>query len=349
VSASSAIRDAGPAEPGLGQAVRAVEVWCAISGDDAAAVRAEMLKETPKSQVYRLRNLRSGRPGVIAKRRRLGATVVEQTVYETILPRLPVASPPYYGTIVEDDGTYAWLLLGDVGEEWYDPDVASHRDAAARWLASLHLGPWRDGEAERMPSRGAGHYAEHLREGRAQVRAFAEARPLVRRERAVVAALLARYDDLDGAWNGIEAFCATAPATVVHGDFVGKNVRVRETGNSIALFPFDWETAGWAPPAADLARFPREAAEFELYASLVRPAWPDVSVEVVERLAAIGFLFRALATVNWAAAKRADHPERFVATLAKYEPHLAAAVTGRPWETNGVPSRARAAARGVRA
>ncbi len=67
---------------------------------------------------------------------------------------------------------------------------------------------------------------------------------------------------------------------------------------------FDWELAGWGSPAADLAQvtaFSGMSAnvDLETYQLSMRDTLPDLSAADVERLAACGSIFRALASLNW--------------------------------------------------
>ena len=84
------------------------------------------------------------------------------------------------------------------------------------------------------------------------------------------------------------------PATLVHGDLQRKNTYLRRSPDGPQLFAVDWETAGWGVPAADLTRI-----DLPTYWSVVRPAWRDVELEDVQRLAAVGRVFLQLAAIHW--------------------------------------------------
>ncbi len=102
------------------------------------------------------------------------------------------------------------------------------------------------------------------------------------------------------------------PATLVHGDFARQNVRVRHGQAGLVLLPFDWGTAGWGVPAADLAgsatfasQFPGArhilagCADIVAYRSAIGDMWPLLDVESLQRLANVGSIFRVLAAINW--------------------------------------------------
>ena len=84
------------------------------------------------------------------------------------------------------------------------------------------------------------------------------------------------------------------PPTLVHGDFRPKNAYVRAGANGLDLFAIDWETAGWGVPAVDLI-----GIDLPTYWSVVQPSWPDVRLEDVRRLAAVGRVLRPLAAIRW--------------------------------------------------
>ena len=95
----------------------------------------------------------------------------------------------------------------------------------------------------------------------------------------------------------MEKLCEGMPRTFVHGDFKEKNIRVRNSPDGMTLLPFDWEMAGWALPAADMAKCPDAA----LYWSTVRQHWPALNWEDIERMTHVGAMFRLLASIYWEA------------------------------------------------
>jgi aminoglycoside phosphotransferase (APT) family kinase protein len=91
------------------------------------------------------------------------------------------------------------------------------------------------------------------------------------------------------------------PLTLVHGDFVAKNLRVRNSQEGPILLPLDWETAGWGVPAADLAQVVGRAARPDLatYWSIVRESSWELDLPTLQRLADLGVVFRVLAAIRW--------------------------------------------------
>jgi aminoglycoside phosphotransferase (APT) family kinase protein len=121
----------------------------------------------------------------------------------------------------------------------------------------------------------------------------------------LVEGIQAHLEDVGAHWNRLEAACEGAPKTLVHGDFSGKNVRLRSDNGHTRVDVFDWEDAGWGVPAVDLAQqrlpFGRLSANPDIptYWSTVRERWPDASAEALHRLAYSGTVFRALAGLQW--------------------------------------------------
>ena len=76
-----------------------------------------------------------GGAAVIAKR--CAATTAERTVYEDILPHVPITALHYYGG-TQHDGEVCWLFLEDAGEQRYSPYSKEHCALAGRWLGMLH-------------------------------------------------------------------------------------------------------------------------------------------------------------------------------------------------------------------
>ena len=110
-------------------------------------------------------------------------------------------------------------------------------------------------------------------------------------------AVASQCDAVESNWGEIERFCEPFPRTLVHGDFQGKNVRVRTDGSGMSLLPLDWETAGWGVPAPDL-----ETVDLSSYWNAVRHTWPQLCRENLERLASYGLLFRLMVCISWESA-----------------------------------------------
>ena len=138
-------------------------------------------------------------------------------------------------------------------------------------------------------------------------------------------ALAADCDRLESRWSEVETICAVIPLTVVHGDFVPKNVGIWNTKLGLALWAVDWEHAGWGVPAADLAQFTCRTVSPDLaaYGSVLRESLPGVADRALRDLAHCGIFFRLLLAVSWETPLLTFRPYRYlshpVSSLATYQ------------------------------
>jgi hypothetical protein len=296
----------------------AVRAWLSLGG--ATPQHVEVLKASRRRKlgVYRLEGAGPGDSAVIAKICKRKTAEVESAVYEQLLPRLPMPSLRYYGSVRDDDRQHRWLFLEDAGGEGYSPAEPEHRRLAAHWLATVQLHAAEFLAGADLPDRGPRHYLVHLLNAREEI-----ARQLRRHEEEsdeapVLADLLSKLDVLESHWSELAAFCDTLPPTLVHGDFVSRNLRVIRKGRSRGLAIFDWETGGLGVQAPDLTqllepqraelavlrrskRFYRFSASpcLETYRSELAAAGTPLETETVEQAAAIGGLFRCVAAIDW--------------------------------------------------
>lgn len=270
----------------------AVRAWTAATSLATLPECIHVRRRASSSAIYRLVGVGTGGTDVFAKRNLAQRSAIERTVYGEILPELPLVAPHYYGSHVEDP--YEWIFVEDVGEDRYSPQEPQHLRAGARWIGTLHVGALRIAAARSLPDCSPARYLTHLRAARQKVTRYAHgdrSRPLAPR---TLEAILSLCDDLEARWQRVEEGCAGAPATAVHGDFRRKNVRVRTRGSTLDVFPIDWETAGWGCPALDLLRI-----DLRAYWSVVREAWPHVTLDTVERIARMAEVLHWTAALNW--------------------------------------------------
>ncbi len=273
----------------------AVQAWRTIESG-AAPTSVEVLKpEKRRSSVFRLNGIGPAGAGVIAKRRQRGELDLEHRLYTTILPSLPLPSLQGLG-FAEADEDRSWFFLEDAGERWYSPRDPQHRALAVRWLADLHTWP---ADLASLPDTGPAYFRSVLDAGLDGVRAGLARTDLPPPDGAVLRSIASQLECVRERWEDVEAACATAPRGIVHGDFVPKNVRVRTGSGGPELVAFDWETAGIASPAADVGLLPEDGDSLRLYHALVSQAWPELSLEDVQRLAQAGRVLRLLSCVHW--------------------------------------------------
>jgi hypothetical protein len=276
------------------QAHPAVRAWRAATSVATTPASIQVLRERRKS-LYRLPGLAPDGTAVIAKRAVAPRTLLERTVYEQILPRLPLTTPHYYGSWL--DGADGWLFLEDVGAHQFSRHDPQHRAIAARWVATLHAHAAGLPAAKSLPDGGPARYLQHLRAAREEILRSVGAWGYASHEIELLDSVLTWCDRIEERWTRVESGCARGPATVVHGDFQSKNAFLRGTGGGISLFPIDWEQVGYGPPATDLTRI-----DLDAYWVVARHAWPDMTFDGIARLADLGLLFDLLAWVRWESA-----------------------------------------------
>jgi hypothetical protein len=303
---------AAPAQEGLADHP-AVIAWRSVGGAMPREVSVLKTKRNRKRGVYRLDGAGPGGAPVIAKVCRNKVAEVESIVYEELLPRLGMPSLDFYGKLRDSDREHSWLFLEDAGPESYLTNDDEHRRLAARWLAKIHLHADEVLRFADLPDRGPRHYLVHLMSARSDVVRQLRRQDAESREAMVLEDLLARLDVIEARWGEVANFCDMLPLTLVHGDFVPRNLRVR--GDELVIF--DWETAGLGVQAPDLAklletdryrvrrkRFSRASRFsanpcFDTYRAAIGEVAPAPDAETVEQSAAIGSLFRCIAALDW--------------------------------------------------
>jgi Phosphotransferase enzyme family len=310
----------------------AVRAWRSLE-PGGSPTSVEVLKpEKRKSAVFRLHGVGANGEAIIAKRRAGDGLDLERAFYLDVLPSLSLPTLDVHG-FVEADEEQSWIFLEDAGETWYDPEDPEHLALAVRWLADLHT---RSGEwTTRMPDTGP-RYFRAVADVAIEGLAGALGHPALSAEDGeVLRAVASHVEAVVEGWDEIEAACEVAPLGVVHGDFVPKNVRIRERpGGGRELVAFDWETAGAASPAADVALLPEQGPSLREYHALVRATWPDLGRRDAQELARVGRLLRLLHAVQWELRSfRHAWIERALRNMRSYERHLREAIEGDAWRS----------------
>jgi phosphotransferase family enzyme len=304
----------------------AARAWQTVTPGAAIPDLIEVLREHPSAAVYRLVGAGPRGAAIIAKRTSPTATAIESAVYLELLPRLPLTAARCYGTCA-GDGPFGWLLLEDVGEQRFAETDRDDLALVARWVAVLHTrgAALPAPAAGPLPDAGPERYLAHLRAGRERIQRRLARPALEERDVVLLESIRSAQDDLESHWDWIEEACAGLPATLVHGDFRPRNVFVRREASGPACYPVDWETAGWGVPAADLAFMDPTA-----YWTVARSQGEDVTLETVQRLRAVGRVFRGLASIDWESVSlEFDSSEvlsKVMASLAVLAPRLTSAV-----------------------
>jgi aminoglycoside phosphotransferase (APT) family kinase protein len=140
-------------------------------------------------------------------------------------------------------------------------------------------------------------------------------------------AVLRRTALLLECWPEVERLCAAMPHTLVHADFVAKNVRVHERRGTSTLEAFDWENAAWGLPAIDLT-----AIDLDEYSRAVRGAWPAFGRSDLRTVARVGRVFWFTSCIAWESwAFATDSVRRLTRNLPVYERELRRAMGELGW------------------
>jgi hypothetical protein len=319
---------------------RAVKAWAALNPGRVEPESIEVLKFKrleSKSAVYRLNGVGPGGSAVVAKRCRAVTAAVERIIYGEFLPQLPLPAVRYYGHVDEPGGEACWLFLEHAGGLEYSPLDAGHRSLAARWLASIQAAAVGAGLEARLPARDADYYLKLLRSTRDRLGEHFSNPELFAVEVETLRNLSSQFDAIEAHWPELRDTCEGLPPTLVHGDFVAKNVRLRADSNGPALLVFDWEYAGWGVPATDLSQFIGRTVSPDLgvYGALVNGPLRAYRGRIARRLAECGKCFRLIDKIQWASSALTFGPypllEKPMSYLKSYEPRVREALRELNW------------------
>jgi hypothetical protein len=316
----------------------AVKAWCQIRPDQFVPEKIEILKSKTKSAAYRLRGAGPNGAAIIAKRCRATTAAVERLVYEQVLSRLPMPALRCHGFLPEPAAGFCWLFLEDAGgDKNYSPACDEHRALAGRWLGNVHAALL-DGEVHAsLPDRGPGHYLHLLRSARTTLLEHVDHPALPDADISLLRSVVVQCEKAEAHWDDLESYCEGRPRTLVHGDFVIKNLRIRPTAAGPALLVFDWEMAGWGVPATDLAQFLGGTVSPDLaaYCSVLGRDHPQFEIRDIQRLAEYGNVLRVFDKIFWeTATMRGDSYEfllKPILAIRQYEPQLAGALRVVNW------------------
>jgi hypothetical protein len=273
----------------------AVNAWRRLQPELKVPQRIEVVEGSiPSRIVFRLIGVGNSGSDVIAKRTPQSTALVERTIYEEILPNLLLPMVHYYGSVLEQNSGYYWLFLEDVSGEKYHPHIKKHSIAAAKWLGIMNTSVLKNAEASQLPKRGPDHYLMLLQVSRETILSNLNNPALELADLQLLEAVVAHCDYLNTNWEQFTSVCEEMPKTLVHGDFIPKNVGIRTSQDGITLLPFDWEKAGWGSSAEDISR-----VDIPSYWHTVHDAWPGLDLQVIHSVANVGRFFRCLVYLEW--------------------------------------------------
>jgi aminoglycoside phosphotransferase (APT) family kinase protein len=298
------------------------------------------LKERSQKGAYRIDGVGPEGKSIIAKRAVRRRALVERTVYEQLLPQLPVRCADYYGHVDEQATPITWLFVSFVDGEPYTATKSEHRILAGRWLAQLHeTSSAIASAAAGLPERGPGAYLVRLQNARDRIVQNLDNPVLDAKHRSMLTVTVDQCNLLESYWDQIDHSCARAPRVLLHGDFAPKNMLVVDDQDEPYLMPFDFGSAGWGVAADDLAQPADDSdrrwwvgADLEAYRGTISNCWPELDAQTLSVLGKIGRAFRAITCIDLdALCLDSSWAERIVEKITAYRTHIDSALRGLGW------------------
>jgi hypothetical protein len=228
------------------------KAWVDFHSKQSELNQIEVLTKKDKGAVYRLAGVGPNNSAVIAKRCKSEKAMIEQIIYEEVLPYLSVSTPNFYGFTKERDGIFWWLFLEDLGNQQLSPTLADHRSLAAQWMGEMNTTVDITKITSHLPNRGPVYYQRYLQSVREMIPEIQIIYSLEARHQELFKNIISMCAFLEERWSQFEKFCDQVPRTLVHGDCQVKNAHVWSTQSGLRFAPFDWASAGWGLPATDL-------------------------------------------------------------------------------------------------
>ena len=287
----------------------AVDAWLTLNSGNrrpgsvaslyASSLAGRKNRDRRKSSAYSLDSAGLGGGSVVAKLCDPKTAGIERNIYEHILPQLPISSLHYYGH-VETGGAH-WLFLEHAGGVEWEIENRIHLELAIHWMAEMHGNSAHLDTLSLLPYRGPGYYLSQLTAARQRMMGSVFNPALTPANIGILEEFITSSGLLEKHWEEIEAFCATMPETLVHNDFVSKNVHVRMKNSRPVLLAFDWEMSGRGVPAVDLYWFFQHAPDGYItrYWEHMRRFNKNIGLRDIEKLAILGAIFRIMDAVEW--------------------------------------------------
>jgi Phosphotransferase enzyme family len=320
----------------------AVKAWAKLRPEQVEPTGIERLQKKRKGFVYRLEGVGPGGSDVIAKRSSPERLQKERTIYEQVLPALPIPTMRYYGFVEEPDEECCWLFIESASGEEYSSLTEKHCALAGRWLGLLHTSAARVAPTVPLHDRGLGYYLEQLQSACDTILRNLSNPALTADDVAMLETVVRQCEVVASHWGQVEQLCKGMPRTLIHGDFAPKNMRVRTGQAGLALMPFDWGSAGWGVTAADLAQSVAAPNSYwnywanpdlAAYCSVAQESWPYLDIQDVQQLAIIGKIFRSLVCINLEAPSFAmEWVENSARDMRIYQAAMADAIQAAGWK-----------------
>ncbi len=295
--------------------------WHSLTGEYVKGPACALRAAASETKVVRFQ---SGGRAVVAKRCLAATAELERRIYQQGLSQLACPTLEFHG-IVAAEGGLAWLFVEDAGGVPYEPHRPAHRRAAASWLAALHSTVG-ESMAPGLPGKQPQQYRELLERVTAMLDQLRAGDPADRSARALVDAVAAHCRRLSDEWGAIARACPAEISSLVHGDLVTHNARIRPDGDSLVFLPFDWEKAGWGTTAEDVSDI-----DLDCYVETAAELGRQLDLAVIGRMAAAGKSFRCLVFLDWLAPALGTRSAAAFAHLEQCRTWLDGILSDRRW------------------
>ena len=276
----------------------ALLAWNRMNATTSRAKNIHTLKfHNWKSQVYRIEFDNQNGDTVIAK---LGVPQKLLREHKIISSYLTQFSLPYIqslGFIENSPDDSMWLFLEDAGEERYNPACSKHRELLSNWLSELHIKSIQRDNIADLPLRTSEYYLERLDSARVNISNHADKIARSSGARDLLTLVIKHLTVIEKNWKIMESIFLSCPLSLVHGDLVKKNLRIKQFKSKNELMVFDWDVSGWGFLAADL--FGLKDNELLSYFGRMKAHWNDVTLSEVKMLGLYGRILRLLQSVFW--------------------------------------------------
>ncbi len=295
-------------EPWLSRALRA---W-RLSYPQHPAVGAEAVKiRPPRSVIVRLA-LDTGET-VIAKGSADASLSKEARIYEALSLCTTIPTPRLYGPTVDGQDGFAWMFMEELATA--DPETEIEMGQA---LARMHVAAAELQGSLALPDHGIDL---HRRMVETLVRSVGPGMSGAGRpgsEDDVLTRISTAGALLQRSWKTCEDLLSAMPSTLVHGDVVRKNFRLRVGTDNRQGVLIDWGNAGWGCAAIDLA-----FVSIPAYHATTITAWTHLDLPTLTLLQGVGVAFWLVRAVLWEMpGMRPGYPHRVVKKLHYYADEL---------------------------
>lgn len=317
-------------ELGLWDEHPAICAWNQLTGDNTKPSSVEKLMglSWDKSVIYRLNNVGQGGVSVIAKRAHRTSLLVEKSIYEIILPNVPVRSLHFHGFVQEEKGDFCWLFLEEALGVPYSESIDHHRALASRWLGMMHTTTAHMKLDTIFPRTGTERHLLLLGWAYERIINHLTHPRLTTSNCDKLKEILNHLGIIKKHWGEVNHFFDMMSSCLVHGDFISKNVRVCKKNAEPILYVMDWEYASWGIPAVDIG-----GLDLDVYWSIIKDANFILTREELLRLSNLGLVIRYISWIQaTSTGLKYESIENTMHDLSYYEEELAHACHAMGWD-----------------